>query len=146
MQLTLFLAGLIVLCGCGGGGGGGEGSAGGSSGTSAILSYNALADLSGEGRLDMIVTDAVDVLVFLHDAGGGVTFAAPNGMITAKDVPDGCGLILRSERGWRHTRKPTLKPATPIPTAVWVKLISARPNTSISLRAPRVCRSPNAHA
>lgn len=59
----------------------------------------------------------------------GVTFAAPHGMITAKDLPDSkCGLILRSDRGWRHVRKPTLSALT-VGQEVWVKLLSTAPNT-----------------
>jgi len=58
----------------------------------------------------------------------GLTFAAPHGLIAAKDVPDKCGLILRSERGWRHVKKPTLQHFD-IPMALWVKLVSTRPNS-----------------
>lgn len=38
----------------------------------------------------------------------GVTFAVPAGLVTIGDVPKACGLIERSDGGWRHRRKPTL--------------------------------------
>jgi hypothetical protein len=60
---------------------------------------------------------------------GGVTFAVPHGLCTKADIPDGCGLILRSKSGWRHTRKPTLqRVAFDMDTAL--RLINARPHRS----------------
>ena len=40
----------------------------------------------------------------------GVIFAVPKGLITKDDLPKGCGLIVRSENGWRMVKGPTLTP------------------------------------
>ena len=39
----------------------------------------------------------------------GVYFAAPAGLLKKEDVPNGCGLIVRGEEGWRTLRAPTLQ-------------------------------------
>lgn len=56
----------------------------------------------------------------------GVTFAVPQGLPGIKDIPRECGIIVRSDRAWRHTRKPVLKAAA-LPTDAAIKLISAPP-------------------
>ncbi len=53
----------------------------------------------------------------------GVYFAAPKGIIDVKDVPTGCGLILKSDAGWRAVRKPTPQPQPILPPELWVKLL-----------------------
>jgi hypothetical protein len=51
----------------------------------------------------------------------------PQGLCTKADIPDGCGLIIRSNTGWRHTRKPTLqRVAFDMDTAL--RLINTRPH------------------
>ena len=57
----------------------------------------------------------------------GVTFAVPEGLVRATEIPAACGLIIRSARGWRHARRPTLQEAT-LPTSTMLKLISSRPH------------------
>lgn len=44
------------------------------------------------------------------DFACGVYFACPKGLITKNDVPPTCGLILRSEKGWRSAKAPVLSP------------------------------------
>lgn len=55
---------------------------------------------------------------------GSITFAAPVGLINRTEVPEGCGLITRSEDGaWRHQRKPTMQPTPELPRDAWLKLV-----------------------
>lgn len=56
----------------------------------------------------------------------GVTFAVPQGLPGIGDIPKDCGIIIRGERAWRHTRKPVLKAAS-LPVDAAIKLISAAP-------------------
>lgn len=58
----------------------------------------------------------------------GVTFALPQGLPGVSDIPRECGVIIRGERMWRHTRKPVLKRAA-LPIDAAIKLISAMPDT-----------------
>jgi hypothetical protein len=54
----------------------------------------------------------------------GVIFAVPKGLIGKDDVPKGCGLIVRSEHGWRMAKGPTLQPiANDLPKDFWIKLV-----------------------
>ncbi len=53
-----------------------------------------------------------------------VTFAAPLGLITKDQVPEGCGLILRGAAGqWRYAKKPTRQVLKELPWQAWVKLL-----------------------
>jgi hypothetical protein len=54
---------------------------------------------------------------------GGVTFAVPQGLCTLKDIPSGCGLIVRGSKMWRHLRRPTLQ-RIELPTGAWLRLIN----------------------
>lgn len=51
-----------------------------------------------------------------------VIFAAPAGLIAAKEIPAMCGLILRHETAWRLAKKPTIQPCK-IPQDAVVKLL-----------------------
>lgn len=53
----------------------------------------------------------------------GVIFAAPAGLIRKEDVPQGCGLMIRGEGGWRAVKGPTLKNVENLPRDAWIKLI-----------------------
>lgn len=53
----------------------------------------------------------------------GVVFAAPAGLITKADIPNGCGLILRHESGWRVAKGPTLGNLGNLPRDAWLKLM-----------------------
>lgn len=53
----------------------------------------------------------------------GVTFAVPHGLVTKSDIPQGCGLMTRSERGWATVRKPTLATLDRIPEEALLKLL-----------------------
>lgn len=44
------------------------------------------------------------------DFSGGVVFAVPHGLITKKEVPFECGLIVRNENGWKTLKRE--KPGT----------------------------------
>ena len=57
------------------------------------------------------------------DYACGVIFAAPAGMIGKADLPAGCGLIQRSDAGWRMTKGPTLKALDNMPRDAWLKLL-----------------------
>lgn len=51
-----------------------------------------------------------------------VIFAAPAGLISAKDIPPMCGLILRHGEVWRLAKKPTICPVQ-IPQLACLKLL-----------------------
>lgn len=53
----------------------------------------------------------------------GVIFAVPQGLITKADVPPGCGLIIRTEDGWKNIKGPTLARVPDLPRELWIKLI-----------------------
>lgn len=53
-----------------------------------------------------------------------VIFAVPKGLIGKEDIPKGCGLIVRSDSGWRMVKGPTLVPvADQLPKDFWIKLV-----------------------
>lgn len=52
----------------------------------------------------------------------GVIFCVPAGLITKMDLPSGCGLMYRSDDGWRKIKGPTLHPVQ-IPTDAFMKLL-----------------------
>ena len=54
---------------------------------------------------------------------GAVVFAAPAGLVAPVDLPQGCGLMVRGEAGWRTARKPTRQVVESLPTAAWLKLL-----------------------
>lgn len=45
------------------------------------------------------------------DFSYGVVFAVPKGLITKKDIPNGCGLITFNGEFWNTVKRPTLHPA-----------------------------------
>lgn len=51
-----------------------------------------------------------------------VVFAMPAGLIDKRELPKGCGLMIRSDKGWRTVKGPVLQPVT-IPQKVWLKLL-----------------------
>jgi len=53
----------------------------------------------------------------------GVTFAVPAGLITKADLPPGCGLMVRSEDGWRTLKAPTLARLETLSRDAWMKLL-----------------------
>jgi len=52
----------------------------------------------------------------------GVTFAAPRGLLSKKEIPTKAGLIVRSEHGWRTVKRPKLEPCE-LPRDAMMKLI-----------------------
>lgn len=52
-----------------------------------------------------------------------VVFAAPAGLISKDEVPNGCGLILRHDDVWRMAKKPTMQHLDDLPRHVWMKLL-----------------------
>jgi hypothetical protein len=61
----------------------------------------------------------------------GVIFAVPKGLITKEDLPKGCGLIVRSEGGWKTVKGPTLHTLTDLPRDFWIKLVCAGVDRSL---------------
>ena len=57
------------------------------------------------------------------DYACGVYFAAPSGLISPKDLPPGCGLIVWNGTGWKATKRPTLQKQPTLPPDLWVKLL-----------------------
>lgn len=53
---------------------------------------------------------------------GAVTFAVPDGLCTAADIPESCGLIVRKAAVWRYVRKPT-RQAVILPSDAYMKLL-----------------------
>lgn len=53
----------------------------------------------------------------------GVYFAVPAGLIGLKDVPQGAGLYVRNDAGWKALKKPTLQPQPSFDSDVWMKLL-----------------------
>ena len=52
-----------------------------------------------------------------------VIFCVPQGLISKKDLPPGCGLMIRGENGWRTLKAPTMSRMPEIPGDVWLKLL-----------------------
>lgn len=53
---------------------------------------------------------------------GAVIFCVPKGLINKSDIPDKCGLMVRSEKGWRSVKKPTIQQVN-MPFNVMQKLL-----------------------
>lgn len=53
---------------------------------------------------------------------GSVTFAVPDGLCTAADIPASCGLIVRKKEVWRYVRKATIQPVA-LPMDACMKLL-----------------------
>lgn len=53
----------------------------------------------------------------------GVIFAVPAGLVGKDDLPSGCGLMARSEAGWRVIKGPALSPVLNLPRDAWLKLL-----------------------
>jgi hypothetical protein len=52
----------------------------------------------------------------------GVVFAVPAGLIDKREIPSGCGLMIRGETGWRTVKGPTLSRVENLPLEAWLKL------------------------
>ncbi len=53
----------------------------------------------------------------------GIVFAVPDGLLKKTDIPDGCGLMVRGEGGWRTVKGPTMKAVDNLPRDAWIKLL-----------------------
>ncbi|WVS23929.1 hypothetical protein QkW1_6 [Ralstonia phage QkW1] len=53
----------------------------------------------------------------------GVMFCVPAGLVSKDDIPAGCGLMTRSEAGWRTVKGPTMRPIDNLPRDAWIKLV-----------------------
>ncbi|QKW95373.1 hypothetical protein [Ralstonia phage RPZH6] len=53
----------------------------------------------------------------------GVMFCVPVGLVSKDDIPAGCGLMTRSEAGWRTVKGPTMRPIDNLPRDAWIKLV-----------------------
>lgn len=71
--------------------------------------------------------------------GHCVWFAFPRGMVALDLIPKECGVILRSESGWRAARKPVAQVLDTLPRDAWLKLLmDLHPiNSSGFVKAPR---------
>ena len=56
------------------------------------------------------------------DYSAGVIFACPASLVSRPDIPAGCGLIVRSDQGWRVAKGPTLRPVK-LPESAMLKLL-----------------------
>lgn len=56
------------------------------------------------------------------DFSYGVVFAVPKGLITKKDIPNGCGLMTFNGEFWNTVKRPTLHPA-PLNDTLLLKLL-----------------------
>lgn len=70
------------------------------------------------------------------DFAGALVFAVPAGLVDKSEVPDGCGLIVRGEGGWRHTKKPVVKPLENLPRDAWMKLLMDGRSRDVGARNP----------
>lgn len=68
-----------------------------------------------------------------------VWFAFPKGMASLDLIPKECGVILRSDAGWRAARKPVAQVLDTLPRDAWLKLLmDLHPiNSNGFLKAPR---------
>lgn len=99
-------------------------------------------------------TDAYEIKVSVSDLRSDVTsgkwqsyrkfsnvvwFAFPRGMAPLDLIPKECGVILRSEAGWRAARKPVAQVLDTLPRDAWLKLLmDLHPvNASGFVKAPR---------
>lgn len=96
----------------------------------------------------MIYEIKVTIQDYRSDVGSGkwqkylpfcsaMVFAVPSGLVTKKDLPEGCGLIVRSEKGWRMARGPTLSTTGlgDLPPEMWMKLVLDGVNRTTQERA-----------
>lgn len=83
-------------------------------------------------------TDAYEIKVSVSDLRSDVTsgkwqsyrkfsnavwFAYPRGMVPLDLIPKECGIILRSDAGWRAARKPVAQVLDTMPRDAWLKLL-----------------------
>lgn len=52
-----------------------------------------------------------------------VWFAFPRGLVPLDEIPRECGVICRSEKGWRAARKPIAQVLDTLPRDAWLKLL-----------------------
>jgi hypothetical protein len=52
-----------------------------------------------------------------------VWFAFPRGLVPLDEIPRECGVILRSDAGWRSARKPVAQVLDTLPRDAWLKLL-----------------------
>lgn len=56
------------------------------------------------------------------EIAGAVVFSTPKGLVKRTEIPDGTGLLERSDKGWRYARKPVFQPTVP-PQYILMKLL-----------------------
>ena len=82
------------------------------------LAYECKVSVS-DFRADVTKGKYTDYLKY----ASGVIFAAPANLLKKTDIPSGCGLIQRSEAGWRVAKAPTLVRCPELPRDAWLKLL-----------------------
>ncbi len=53
----------------------------------------------------------------------GVMFAAPVNLIEARELPEGAGLMVRGDTGWRTLQKAVFQTLDNLPLETWIKLL-----------------------
>ncbi|CAJ0698722.1 hypothetical protein [Ralstonia holmesii] len=53
----------------------------------------------------------------------GVMFCVPAGLVSKDDIPNGCGLMVRSDSVWRTVKGPTMRAVDNLPRDAWIKLL-----------------------
>lgn len=132
-------------------------------GTDRMVWTNTQLGPSGSPRPDVFTVnksfsrfraDAYEVKVSVSDLRSDVTsgkwqsyrkfaqavwFAFPRGMVPLDLVPKECGIILRSDAGWRAARKPVAQVLDTLPRDAWLKLLMDLHPVSMSghVREPR---------
>lgn len=84
----------------------------------APISYEVKVSVS-DFRADVTAGKWSEYLAF----SSAVVFAVPAGLITRKDIPEGCGLMTRSDAGWKTAKAPTLRTVDNLPKSTWMKIL-----------------------
>jgi hypothetical protein len=65
-----------------------------------------------------------------------VWFAIPRGLVPHNEIPTQCGIIVRSDTGWRAARKPVAQHLDTLPRDAWLKLLMEHaPPAAVAHRA-----------
>ncbi len=69
----------------------------------------------------------------------GVMFAAPINLIEVRQIPDGAGLMVRGDTGWRTLQKAVFQTLDNLPLETWIKLLidGIERQGRINQKAPR---------
>jgi hypothetical protein len=88
-------------------------------------SYSALRSIAFEckvSRADFLRDAQAGKALGYRKFAGALSFAAPKGLITKGELPEGCGLIERGPDSWRWARRPVVS-TVELPWRTWMKLV-----------------------